>query len=240
MGAHQQQRARKPAGAQVAVELADVAADLRSHIGIGGSGRGALELVPLAGELRAGGDEQLRQQGAQRGGRFLLVRRLEVRIEEADRQGLDLLDPQRIRDVLELACRERRMDLAGAVHPLRHLVAQLARDQRRLAVEAQVERLRAVAAANLQQVAEAARGQERGAGAAALQQRVDDKRGAVLDEARLARIKPCLADAVEDRLAQVPIGGRALGVGDRSAFDVAGDEVGEGPADVDGDDGGHG
>ena len=81
--------------------------------------------------------------------------------------------------------------------------------------------------------------QQRGLGADALQQRVDDERGAVLDEARFARVERSLADAVEDRLAQPIIGGRALGVGDRAGLDVAGDKIGEGAADIDGDDVSH-
>ena len=137
---------------------------------------------------------------------------------------------------LELADGERRPHLARPVDPLGHLETQLARNQRRLAMEAQIERLRAVAAADLQQVAKALGGEQRSLGADALQQRVDDERGAVLDEARLARVERSLADAVEDRFAQPIIGGRAFGVGDRAGLDIAGDEVGEGAADIDGDD----
>ena len=117
-----------------------------------------------------------------------------------------------------------------------NLEAQLTRNERRLAMEAQIERLGAVAAADLQQVAEALGRQQRGLGADALQQRVDDQRGAMLDEARIARVDCGLADAVEDGLAQLIVGGRTLGVGDRAGLDIAGDEIGEGAADIDGDD----
>ena len=94
--AHQQERAGEPAGAQLAVEIRDVAAHLRPHIGVGGDRRGALVLVPLAGELGAGGDEHVGQELAQCLGRRLLVRRVDVGVDEADRQRLDLLVAQRV------------------------------------------------------------------------------------------------------------------------------------------------
>src|SRR5262249_54355670 len=56
---------------------------------------------------------------------------------------------------------------------------------------------------------------------------------------RGARIERGLADAIEDRRAQPIIGGRTLGVGDRAGGDIAGDQIGEGSADVDGDHEGH-
>ena len=124
----------------------------------------------------------------------------------------------------------------AAVDALGHLEAQLARNERRLAMETQIERPGAIAAADLQQVTKALGGEQRGLGADALQQRVDDERRAMLDEARFARVDLRLADAVEDRLAQPIIGGRAFGVGDRAGLNVAGDKVGEGAADINGDD----
>src|SRR3979409_145430 len=57
MGPHQQQRALESAGPQVAVELRDVAAHLRPHIGVGGDRRGAFEFVPFARELGSGGHD---------------------------------------------------------------------------------------------------------------------------------------------------------------------------------------
>ena len=59
-----------------------------------------------------------------------------------------------------------------------------ARDQRLVAAVVQVERIGPVAARDLQHVAEALGGDQRGLGALALDQRVDDQRGAVIDEAR--------------------------------------------------------
>ena len=207
--AHQQQRAVEAAAAQAGIELGDIFADLRPDIGVGRRGRGALELVPLARQLGAGGDEHAGQQPAHLRRRGLLVLGREVRVEKADRQRLDLL----ARAGYRRAARARRSASGVRTWPdpstrSVDLEAQLARDQRRLAMEAQVERLGAVAAADFQQVAEALGRQQRGLGAGALQQRVDDKRGAVLDEARIARVDRGLADAVEDGVAQLIIGRR--------------------------------
>ena len=58
----------------------------------------------------------------------------------------------------------------------------------------------------------------------------------MLDEGRIARIERSLADAVEHGLAQSTIGGRTLGVGGRAGIEVAGNEIGEGAPDIDGDD----
>src|SRR4051812_15428402 len=62
----------------------------------------------------------------------------------------------------------------------------------------------------------------------------------MLDEVRLPRLKLSLADAVENRLAQLPVCRRTLRVGYRAGFDIAGRKVGKGAANIDGDDIGHG
>src|SRR5205823_12198451 len=116
------------------------------------------------------------------------------------------------------------------------LKPKLARNQRWIAMKAQVEWLRAVAAPDLQQVAEALGRQQRCLRPRALQQRVDNERGSMLDEACLARIQLGFADAVKDGVAQLTVGGGAFGVGNRTSFDIAGHEIGKGSADVDCDD----
>src|SRR5262249_3430057 len=151
------------------------------------SGGGALELMPLARQLRAGGDEQVRQQSAQLQRGLLLVLRREVGVEEADRQRLDPVALEQISQCAERGLVERRSLPAAALDALLDLEAPFARHQRWLAVETQVERLGPVAPPDLQNVAEALGGDEGGAGAGPLQQRVDDERRAVLDDVRL----PC-------------------------------------------------
>ena len=155
----------KPPLRRSASNSRDVLADLRPDIGVGRRRRGALELVPFARQLGAGGDEDIGQQAAQLGGRRLLVVGREVGIEEADRDRLDLRVCSASASAASSSHGERRAHTSRSVDPLVTLEAQLARDQRRIAVEAQVERLRAVAAADLQHVAKALGGQQRGLGA---------------------------------------------------------------------------
>ena len=164
---------------------------------------------------------------------------VEIRIEEADRHRFDLMSAERRGQPLDLVHSERCPDAAGTVDALGHFQSQFARNQRRIAVKAQVERLRAVAAANLQDIAKSPRGQQRGLGARALQQRIDDERGAVLDRGRLARIETGLADAIEDRLIQMTVSRGTLGVGDCASLNIAGNKIGEGATDIDGDEVGH-
>ena len=226
----------KPPCRSPAFELGDVLADLRPDIGVGRRGRGALELMPLAGQLGAGGDEHIGQQPAHFRRRGLLVVRREVGVEEADRQRFDARVPQFLGQRLELAAPSGVCTSPGP--RLRSVISKRSsrgtsggsRWKRRS--NGRVRLPRPISSMSRKPL----RGEQRGLGADALQQRVDDQRGAMLDEARLPRLELRLANAVEDRLAQAAIGGRAFGVGDRAGRDVAGDEVGEGAADIDGDD----
>jgi hypothetical protein len=164
----------------------------------------------------------------------------EVGVEEADRQRLDPVALQCLGQRAERGLVEPRPLPTGAIDALFDLEAPFARYQRWLAMEAQVERLGPIAASDLEDVAKALGGEQGGAGAGALQQRVDDERRAVLDESRAPRLELRLANAVENRLAQLPIRRRAFGVGDCAGFDIAGRKIGKGSADIDGDDIGHG
>ncbi len=239
MGSHQEKRAGEAPGPQAGIETGDVAADLWADIGIRNRGRGALELVPLARQLGPRGDEDSRQQAPQLRRGSPLVPGLEVGIEKAHGDRFDPVLPQLRCQGLEFARRERGADAAGAVDALGDLVAPFARNQRAVAMEAQIERLGPVAAADLQHVAKTARRQQRRPRAGALQQCVDHERGAMLDRDGVARLEPRLADAVEDRVVEPSVGGRALGIGDGARFDIASDEVSESATDVDGDQIGH-
>ena len=63
----------KPPLAQAGVELGDVLADLRPDISVRRGCRGTFELVPLARQLGAGGDEHAGQQPAHLARRGLLM-----------------------------------------------------------------------------------------------------------------------------------------------------------------------
>ena len=113
------------------------------------------------------------------------------------------------------------------------LEGQFARNERLRAVEEQIERLDPVAAADGVGVAKAARGDQRGARALALQHRVDGDGRAVQQFRQRGHLAMGEGEAV--RHAARRVGGHGRGLrGDDTAVDAA-DQVGEGPADVDAD-----
>ena len=158
----------KPLSRKPESKLGDVFADLRADIGIGRDGRRALIFVPFARELGAGGDEHVRQKAAQFGSGLFFVIRGEVRIQKADGERFDLERAERVGKRLQFIFHQRRADAAGAFDTLLDLEPQLARDQRRLTMEAQIERLGAVATADLQNIAKALGGDQSRLGAGAL------------------------------------------------------------------------
>ena len=104
---------------------------------------------------------------------------------------------------------------------------------------ADVERRRAVAAAQLQDVAEALGGDQGGPGPVALDIGIDDQRGAELDEVGVAQVDPGLGHAVHQALNQIAVGRQALRVADLAGIPVEGGQVREGAARIGGDDEAH-
>ena len=111
--------------------------------------------------------------------------------------------------------------------------------KRLVAAIVQVERIGPVAARDFEHVAKTRCRDKRRLGALALDQRIDDEGGAVVDEARLVRRQLHLVEAVEDAFDEISVGRRALGVGDAVAVVVVRNEISEGTADIDGDGKGH-
>ena len=117
-----------------------------------------------------------------------LVRRVRVRVEKRDRDRVDaLLGERRERSRARL---ERSIGtwIAPSARTRSVIVApQAARDERRGRLPEQVVRIVAVAAADLEHVAEAAGREQADDGAAALEQRVQPDRRAVQEERRAPR-----------------------------------------------------
>src|SRR5580698_3541241 len=109
----------------------------------------------------------------------------------------------------------------------------MARDQRLVAVEEQIVGFRAVAAADDVHVASAARDDQSGLGALALDQRVDRCRRAVDQFTNDAGVETALADAVEDALRQFMGRCEALGLDETTDLVVKANKVGECPPDID-------
>ena len=90
IGAHHEERAVEALTFEILIELSDVTADLRSDIGVGGDRRTALVLVPLACQISAEGHVSVRQEFFQLRGCGFLMRRIDIRVHEEDRQRLDI------------------------------------------------------------------------------------------------------------------------------------------------------
>ncbi len=122
--------------------------------------------------------------------------------------------------------------LALGVDALAHLVAQIALDQRRVPPEEQIVRLRPVDAADLVDVAETLRGDERAVRAGALENGVDRDGGAVQEQRRRAKAQAGLAHAGLDPGDQRRRRGQRLAELERAGRLVEGGNIGEGAADI--------
>ena len=173
------------------------------------------------------------------GGGFAFMRRIAIGVQEADGDRLDAFGDQALRDGAHLGGFERREHVAVAVHAFGHFQAMAARHQRIREVQEQVVDVVALLGAHLQDVAEAARGDQAEARAAALDQGVGDQRGAVDDVAdvgeRQAGGAQQLGEAFQRADGWVVRRGQALVQADFVAFRIQQYEVGEGAADVEAD-----
>jgi len=114
-------------------------------------------------------------------------------------------------------------------------VAATARHERRGPAVQHVVHPQEVAAADLQDVAEAPRGHEAGRGALALEQRVDPDGGAVDDEATVGEPHAGLIHAAQDSGEELAGRAERLGVDDGARRLVQRGEIREGAADVNAD-----
>ncbi len=232
---HDQERARKTAGADVVVDLGEIAPHARPDIGVGGDRRAALELAVFLAELVRGGYEQ---PGVARLEQLLgapLVRRIDVRVEKQDRNRLDAELHELAAERGDLFILERVQGLAFRQHALVDLEAQRAFDQRHVLAEIEIVGVRPVDAADLVDVAEALRDDERGLGAGALQDGVDRDRRAMQEEARRRVVAAGLGDAGVDPLDQALRRGQHLAEREPAGLVVEHRDVREGAADVGGE-----
>ncbi len=158
-----------------------------------------------------------------------------VGVQKADRDRLHALGEQAIDGGGRALAVERRDHLAAVVHALADLASPPAGHERRGALEVKVVEPREAQASDLEQIAEALRGQEARARAAPLENGVGGHGGAVDDLADVARgnagLGRQLPDARDDGLGVV--GGRRehlAGAGD--AVRRHEDEIGEGATHV--------
>ena len=100
---HDLQRCRKPALAGTCFEPAEIAAGQGLHVGVDHRRRAALELTDLGQHVRRQRDRDAVQGGGEQVARGALVGRVREGMQEADRDGRDLLLPQQFGNAGDLA-----------------------------------------------------------------------------------------------------------------------------------------
>ena len=180
-------------------EMADVAVHHRAQVGVDHGRRQALELAELRRHLARAGDEGLRV--LLRGDRadHRLVARVDVAVEEADRDRAraGLLQPADGGAHLGLV--EGALDAAVVAQALADLDAHVAGDEQLRLVALQVVEMRPALAADLEQVAEAVGRDEARPDAAMLDQRVGRHGRAMAEIADVAAGRAgCLVEPLDD------------------------------------------
>ena len=223
-GAHHERLRQSRAGRRAAERL-QVPRDHRPEIGVDRGRRGPLVLAQLGRELVRGDDARARQAPPQLLRDGPLVRGVAEREKQADRDRLDAVE---VRQRVEL----ERLEHAVGADPLADAVTALERDERLGVRRAEPVELRAVLPPQVEQVLEAGGRDERRPRALALEQGVRRDRRAVREALDLGRTDGRRRG--EHRLL-LPRRRRhlcrpQLAVGEQHG-------VGEGPADVDTQDG---
>ena len=155
-----------------------------------------------------------------------------VGVEEADGDGLHALRLAGIDNGLQVFGRQRRPDAAIRADALTDFEAEAARHEWFRLVELEVVHVRAVAAPDLQHVAEAGGRHERGLDAAALRDGVDDDSRPVDEGDDRGRVDPPGVDGGEDTVREIGRCRRDLRCPNGAGRLVEEHHIGEGPADV--------
>ena len=214
-------------------QLVDVTRGQRHHRRVEHRRARALVFAELGVDLAR--DRHVGKMRGERSPQRLLVRRVRVGVEEADRHALDAQAPEALDDGGHFAEIERRQHRAVGPDALAHLGAKPARHEG-LGLGRQIDpvEMRTVHAADLEHVAEASRGDKADRADPALDDRVRDERGPVGEGGAAAGHAADRGQAVEQASGRIG-GGRRHLERVRPARGVAGDEIGEGAAHVDTD-----
>ena len=243
VGAHDVEVAGNAGLLQPALEAAHIVAHLGADEGVHRRRGEALELAELRRDAGRRGDEGLGPFLQHDRACALLMRRVEVGEEEADRDRLHPLLAQRTRGLAHALLVQRLQHGAPGRHPpLAHAEPMPPTHQRaRLPRDVLHDRvvLRPLVAADMDDVAVAGGGDHAGLGAVVLEHRVGRDRGAVEDVGdRLGRRGAALAelgDARRRALGGIVRGRRHLVDRALARLAVGDDEVGEGATDIDAD-----
>jgi hypothetical protein len=158
---HQQQRADDAEALQAVAKPAQVSRHHRLDIGIGAGRRRPLVFADLRADLGGERDGHVRQRGAQDFADTDLMRRVDVAVQEADRDGFHLLrlqDGNERGDGVLVELQQYRSVRGDA---FRHGVAPVARDERLRPFHVDVVLLEAVLVGDLDGVAKSVRRHQR-------------------------------------------------------------------------------
>ena len=231
---HQQKLAVEAALGENVTNRRDVSADLRPRIGVGSGGGRSFVLVPFTRQLGAGRDIATRQHFAQPFRDLPLILRLEIRIDKGDSDGFDVALFQQVRSLLNFFAVRRLENFARARDTFGDLKPQLARHQNRIALVKEIEQSGAIAAGEFEDVPEAfGRDQSHGR-TGALQQRINDKRRAVLEQRCVLERHLRLLEAIDDAIDRIVMRRQAFSVANLTVAGIKADQVGESAAGVDG------
>ena len=242
-GLHQLHAVAEARLAHRVVEARHVARHLRPDVGVEGDGREALELAVQRQHLVRDREVGLRELLEQDLLHALLVRRVQVAVQEADRDGFDARGLELADALAHLVLVERDEHLAVRHrHALLHRQPVAALDERprlpgQLLLEREVERL--LVTGDVEDVAHALRRDHPDLGSRVGERDVRRDRRAVQEVVDLGEVDVRLlaqaADAVDDAAGRVVGGGGDLVDGDPARLLVDEGQVGERAADVDSD-----
>ena len=180
VGQHHQHGAAEPLGGQPLLQLVEVRADHRHRRRVACRGHHARVLAQL--RRHVGGDADGNGElGAQVFGDAPLVVGVDVGVEQADADGLDVGSDDRRGQGGEVGAARRLVHRPRGEHPLGDLEREVAGDRRGRELDLQVVHVVAMLVADQQRVAEALRGHQRGAPCLAFDEGVGDERRGVDD-----------------------------------------------------------
>ena len=233
---HHVQRGAEPHVRQLPLQSDDVPAHQRHHVGVRGRGAGALVLPDLGGHHGRDGEGKRGKRLGQDLPCAPLVHRVDVAVDEADRDGLHTHVDQCVRGRPQLRLVHRPQHVPVGVDPLVHREAPIARRQRLGFLQEQIVEVVAHLGADLQHVAESTGGDEPHPRTGPLDDGVGDQGGAVhhaVDAGDLdARVARDALHTLADRDARVGRAGELLAGEDQVTFLVDQHEIGEGATDV--------
>ena len=235
-GQHQEDRRGDAHRTQVRLQPAQVTRHHRLHIGVCRGGGKPLPLPHLRRNIRRQRDRHVRQRLSKDIAHPAFVDRVDEAMQQADGDALHLFAQQQRHQGAHRVFIQGAQDVALVVQPLRHRQAQVPWDQRLGQHDVKVVLVVAALVAHRQHVAETLGGDQRGAGALALDQRVGRQRRAMHQDGDIRglqtrRCQDCLHPRHDALLGRGRGGQNLDGCALALMFDR---KVGKSAADIDG------